>query len=233
VKVIRVHKAPLLIVAGLVLLGSGMSVAQASKPAPDHKVTLCHRTGSVDGGNQHNGYSVITVDIASVANAKDARGHDDHNQIGNGPGGDIIPVYTYGDFTYSGKNLGGGGQAFLDHGCNATPPTTTTTTTTTPVTTTTTTPVTTTTTTPVTTTTTTEALVTPTSAVTTPPGEVKGVVKNAPAVKGVVKNAPAVKTLAFTGAETVPLGLYGLFTLVLGAVLTVASRRQRPKQVRE
>ena len=49
---------------------------------------------------------------------------------------------------------------------------------------------------------------------------------------GVVKSAP-VKTLAFTGAETVPLGLSGLIALVLGAVLTVASRRQRPKQARE
>jgi len=62
---------------------------------------------------------------------------------------------------------------------------------------------------------------------------VAGVVKNAPVVAGVVKNAPAVKSLAFTGAETVPLGLSGLLTLVLGAVLTVASRRQRPKQARE
>ena len=62
---------------------------------------------------------------------------------------------------------------------------------------------------------------------------VLGVVKNAPVVAGVVKNAPAVKSLAFTGAETVPLGLSGLLTLVLCAVLTVASRRQRPKQARE
>src|SRR5665647_1460594 len=61
---------------------------------------------------------------------------------------------------------------------------------------------------------------------------VAGVVKNAPVVAGVVKNAPAVKSLAFTGAETVPLGLSGLLALVLGAVLTVASR-QRPKQARE
>jgi len=68
---------------------------------------------------------------------------------------------------------------------------------------------------------------------------VKGVVKNAPVKAAPVKAAPApavapaVKTLAFTGAETVPLGLSGLLALVLGAVLTVASRRQRPKQARE
>jgi len=66
----------------------------------------------------------------------------------------------------------------------------------------------------------------------TPSPVVAGVVKNAPVVAGVVKSAP-VKTLAFTGAETVPLGLSGLIALVLGAVLTVASRRQRPKQARE
>src|SRR5450759_4237398 len=119
------------------MLGSGVSIAQATQPSPDHKVTLCHRTGSVDGGNQHNGYDIITVDIASVANAKDARGHDHHNQIGNGPGGDIIPVYTYSHttkkgvtttYTYPGKNLGGDGQAFLGRGCHATPSETTTTT---------------------------------------------------------------------------------------------------------
>jgi hypothetical protein len=61
---------------------------------------------------------------------------------------------------------------------------------------------------------------------------VAGVVENAPVVAGVVENAPAVKSLAFTGAETIPLGLSGLLALVLGAVLTVASR-QRPKQARE
>lgn len=61
---------------------------------------------------------------------------------------------------------------------------------------------------------------------------VLGVVEDAPVVAGVVEDAP-VTTLAFTGAETVPLGLSGLLALVLGAVLTVASRRQRPKQARE
>jgi len=61
---------------------------------------------------------------------------------------------------------------------------------------------------------------------------VAGEVENAPVVAGVVENAPAVKSLAFTGAETIPLGLSGLLALVLGAVLTVASR-QRPKQARE
>jgi uncharacterized repeat protein (TIGR01451 family) len=56
------------------------------------------------------------------------------------------------------------------------------------------------------------------------------VVTPKPEVKGVVKNAPAPTTLAFTGAETVPLGLSGLLALVLGTVLTVASRRQGAKR---
>ncbi len=67
------------------------------------------------------------------------------------------------------------------------------------------------------------AVVAPT--VITPAPELAGVVKNAP-----VKAAPATTTLAFTGAETVPLGLSGLLALVLGAVLTVASRRQSAKR---
>jgi len=95
--------------------------ASASAP-PDHKVTLCHRTGAEEGGNTHAGYSIITVDIASVANAKDVRGHDSHDQVGNGPVGDIIPSYWYGDFHYLGKNLGNGGQAILDAGCQTPTP---------------------------------------------------------------------------------------------------------------
>src|SRR5450759_2511258 len=118
-KTLRVRAGVLATVTGLVLLGAGITTAQATSP-PDHKVTLCHRTGSLAGGNMHNGYSIITVDIASVANAKDARGHDSHNQIGNGPGGDIIPSYTYGTFTYPGKNLlVNGGAAFLAAGCKS------------------------------------------------------------------------------------------------------------------
>jgi len=50
-------------------------------------------------------------------------------------------------------------------------------------------------------------------------------------VLGIDKAAPvattqAATTLAFTGAETVPLSLFGLLALVLGAALTVAGRRQ-------
>ena len=63
---------------------------------------------------------------------------------------------------------------------------------------------------------------------------VAGIVEDAPVVAGIVEDAPAVAgTLAFTGAETVPLGLSGLLMLVLGAALTVTVRRQDGKRARE
>jgi hypothetical protein len=91
-------------------------------------VTLCHRTGSADGGNQHNGYDLITVDITSAGQAASAKGHNAHEQVGNGPGPDIIPTYTYTDpdgnvFNYLGKGLDfrfandETGEDFLDAGC--------------------------------------------------------------------------------------------------------------------
>jgi len=225
VRVINVRRTPLAIAGGLIiLLGSGLTVAQGETV---HKVWICHATTS-----DTNPYEINNVDFASA----EYQGHLSHV---------TDPTHWKSDGTFGGI-VHIDGQAKPDiigvidakaapAECFGTPPTTTTTT---PVTTTTTTPVTTTTTTPVTTTTTTTSttttpVTTTTAAPVAPSGAVAGVVKNAPVVKGVVKNAPAVKTLAFTGAETVPLGLYGLFTLVLGAVLTVASRRQSAKRARE
>jgi len=208
VKILRVRVAALATVTGLVLLGAGVSTAQASKP-PDHQVTLCHRTGSVAGGNTHAGYSIITVDIAAVANTKDVRGHDGHNQVGNGPDGDIIPSYTYRSFTYPGKNLANGGAAFLENDCKAlTSPVTTTTTptettTTTPTETTTTTPTETTTTTPAETTTTTPAETTTTTPAetTTMPVNVAGTV----ASTTVASTTAPVDVLGASASETNPL----------------------------
>lgn len=106
-----------------------MALATKTDPNADHKVTVCHRTGSEAGGNQHNGYDAITVDIASSGYVKG--GHPGHDQVGNGPGGDIIPAYDafaksgkdWVDFHFSGKNLdtvirGQTGQSILDAGCN-------------------------------------------------------------------------------------------------------------------
>jgi hypothetical protein len=109
------------VIAGLVL-GTALlapSAALATKPAPDHQVTICHRTNS-----DTNPYVEITVDIASSGHLKG--GHDTEHE---GPiwnptlktqkieWGDIIPPYTYLDFSYPGQNIGPEGQAILDNGC--------------------------------------------------------------------------------------------------------------------
>jgi len=102
------------------LLLFSVSVAGATQPNPNHKVTLCHRTGSAS-----NPYVEITVDIASSGYVK--AGHTDHDQIGNGLGGDIIPAYQYvmkdgSVFNFPGKNLdtlilGRTGLTLLNNGC--------------------------------------------------------------------------------------------------------------------
>jgi hypothetical protein len=99
---------------------AAVAPAGATPPNPDHKVTLCHRTGSAT-----NPYIVITTDIASDGYVKG--GHTGHDQIGNGLGGDIIPAYEYvaknGDvFDFPGKNLdtiigGATGAEILANGC--------------------------------------------------------------------------------------------------------------------
>ena len=104
------------------LLGAALlapSAALATQPAPDHKVTICHRTDS-----NTNPYNENTVDIASSGHLQG--GHDTEHE---GPiwdpslksqkieWGDIIPPYTYGDFSYAGQNWTAEGQTILRAGC--------------------------------------------------------------------------------------------------------------------
>jgi hypothetical protein len=126
VKVLKIRVGAFATVATLALLGAGVSTAQACAPI---KVTLCHRAAPEAGGDTHAGYSIITVDISSMTQAKSVRGHDSHNQVGDAPFGDVIPSYKYDSYTYPGKNLANGGTEFLANGCKGvTPPPATTTT---------------------------------------------------------------------------------------------------------
>jgi hypothetical protein len=98
--------------AGVAALSlAGIVAANADTPAGYH-VTICHRTGSAK-----NPYVAISSDVEGVI-----EGHLDHEQTGNGLGGDIVPTFTYNGVTYS-KNLdtvfpgGSTGAAILERGC--------------------------------------------------------------------------------------------------------------------
>jgi LPXTG-motif cell wall-anchored protein len=112
-------------VLAMALAGFSASVAGATQPNPEHKVTLCHRTAS-----RTNPYVKITPDVASVLKHHGHHGH-------NGPvfstslakhvkWGDIIPPFDYGPGEqYAGKNWTTAGRAIWDNGCSAPGPTTT------------------------------------------------------------------------------------------------------------
>jgi hypothetical protein len=114
---VRRRLAATVLCALLVVLGL-VSSAAATKPNPDHKITLCHRTASYT-----NPYVVITVDIASVI----FEGHDGHDGRVFFPTipkhekwGDIIPPFNFGPGrVYAGKNWTAEGSAIFDAGCIA------------------------------------------------------------------------------------------------------------------
>jgi hypothetical protein len=98
--------------AALALAFSVAIPALATKPAPSHKVTICHATPPDTAAN---GWVAITVDIASTGYKQS--GHQDQHDA------DIIPAYNYrGVFVYNGKNLdtyfyGALGSDILANGC--------------------------------------------------------------------------------------------------------------------
>jgi hypothetical protein len=116
--IILVVMAPIL---GTVMI-VGMSSASASPP-PDHKVTICHATHSAT-----NPYVEINVDVASAGFG--TAGHADHaGPVPTSPDdlaqfkaegvhwGDVIPAYSYGDFSYRGLNFDDAGKSLVDNGC--------------------------------------------------------------------------------------------------------------------
>jgi hypothetical protein len=110
------------------LFGIAPTAANATKPNPEHKVTLCHATNSYS-----NPYVEINVDVASVLH----NGHDGHDGPVFYPDipkhtkwGDIIPPFDFGPGeVYAGKNWTADGIAILNNGCTVPSPRTTTTTT--------------------------------------------------------------------------------------------------------
>lgn len=91
IRKILAASAALTLGLGGLLLTAAPASATNTDPNADHKVTICHRTGSAAGGELKNGYNEITVDIASSGLVKG--GHTHHEQVGNGPGSDVIPEY--------------------------------------------------------------------------------------------------------------------------------------------
>jgi len=111
----------LVLIATLVALLTGLfavsGVATATKPAPDHKVTICHATAAFDS-NDNRKYVVETVDIASTGYVKGGHYSPPAN-LGakHEDGGDIIPPYTYEEFVFEGFNWTDEGQAIWENDC--------------------------------------------------------------------------------------------------------------------
>ncbi|MCU1566618.1 MAG: hypothetical protein JWQ56_1555 [Pseudarthrobacter sp.] len=89
-------------VTGLALLGATAPAQAGDDSDNDHKITICHATGS-----ESNPYVSITVDVHA------AEAHYGHQN-----GGDIIPGYG----KWHGQNWGDDGQATYNNGCVPCPP---------------------------------------------------------------------------------------------------------------
>jgi len=97
------------VISGLLGGTASAGARPATKPNPDHKVTICHAVSGL--GETKNGYNIITVDVASIF----TKGHDQHVHKGRS---DIIPAFTYTDVndvehTYPGK----GDASWIATGC--------------------------------------------------------------------------------------------------------------------
>jgi hypothetical protein len=89
-------------VTGLALLGATAPAQAGDNSDNDHKITICHATGS-----ESNPYVSMTVDVHA------AKAHFGHQN-----GGDIIP----GNDEWPGQNWDDDGQATYDNGCVPCPP---------------------------------------------------------------------------------------------------------------
>jgi hypothetical protein len=107
----RLRKALLAVLAGMALvMAIGAGTALATRPKPEHKITICHATPPDTAAN---GYHDITVDVASVGYQNS--GHQSEHDA------DIIPPWQYTDdgdtFSFPGKNWTDAGQAIWRNGC--------------------------------------------------------------------------------------------------------------------
>ena len=98
---------------------AGTTSVAATKPDPNHKVTICHALPE----SASHAYNRITVDIASSGYVRGGH-HRPDGSIGDkhADGGDIIPPYQYKDFSYPGQNWTSEGRAIWKNGCRIPPP---------------------------------------------------------------------------------------------------------------